>query len=171
MSDANGRQLAFEIMTQNPAQERIALAYQRSLNLIGVAMGIRSVDDGQYQARSNSFDYDMIIRSLPSSLSPGMEQLNRWNSLSRDAQGSFNYAGAANPDIDRMIEALLQARSTEDFQAAVRAYDRLLVAGHYIIPLYYIGAQWVARWKYIDRPDMTPISGNQKQTWWDARAQ
>lgn len=61
-------------MTQNPAQERIALAYQRSLNLIGVAMGIRSVDDGQYQARSNSFDYDMIIRSLPSSLSPGMEQ-------------------------------------------------------------------------------------------------
>ena len=53
----------------------------------------------------------------------------------------------------------------------VRAYDRLLVAGHYIIPLYYIGAQWVARWKYIDRPDMTPIQGNQKQTWWDARAQ
>ncbi|CUX13429.1 extracellular solute-binding protein [Agrobacterium deltaense] len=171
MSDANGRQLAFEIMTQNPAQERIALAYQRSLNLIGVAMGIRSVDDGQYQARSNSFDYDMIIRSLPSSLSPGMEQLNRWSSLSRDAQGSFNYAGAANPDIDRMIEVLLQARSTEDFQAAVRGYDRLLVAGHYVIPLYYIGAQWVARWKYIDRPDMTPISGNQKQTWWDARAQ
>ncbi len=170
MSDANGRQLAFEIMTQNPAQERIALAYQRSLNLIGVAMGIRSVDDGQYQARSNSFDYDMIIRSLPSSLSPGAEQLNRWSSLSRDAQGSFNYAGAASPDIDRMIEALLQARSTEDFQAAVRGYDRLLVAGHYVIPLYYIGAQWIARWKYIDRPDMTPISGNQKQTWWDARA-
>lgn len=171
MSNADGRPLTFEVMTQNPAQERIALAYQRSLKLIGVDMAIRSVDDGQYQARSNSFDYDMIIRAYPSSLSPGAEQLNRWSSLSRDAQGSFNYAGAADPDIDRMIDALLQARSTEDFQAAVRAYDRLLVAEHFVIPLYYIGAQWVARWKYIERPDMTPVFGNQKQTWWDARAQ
>ncbi|UXS01581.1 extracellular solute-binding protein [Agrobacterium tumefaciens] len=171
MTNADGRPLTFEVMTQNPAQERIALAYQRSLKLIGVDMAIRSVDDGQYQARSNSFDYDMIIRSYPSSLSPGAEQLNRWSSLSRDAQGSFNYAGAADPDIDRMIDALLQARSTEDFQAAVRAYDRLLVAEHFVIPLYYIGAQWVARWKYIERPDMTPVFGNQKQTWWDARAQ
>lgn len=171
MSDKNGRPLAFEIMTQNPAQERIALAYQRSLKLIGVDMAIRSVDDGQYQARSNSFDYDMIIRSLPSSLSPGAEQLNRWGSASRDANGSFNYAGVADPEIDRMLEALLQARSTEDFEAAVRAYDRLLTAGHYIIPLYYIGAQWIARWKYIDRPKITPLLGNQKTTWWDARAQ
>ncbi|NTF32222.1 extracellular solute-binding protein [Rhizobium skierniewicense] len=171
MSDAKGRPLAFEIMTQNPAQERIALAYQRSLRLIGVDMAIRSVDDGQYQARSNSFDYDMIIRSLPSSLSPGAEQLNRWGSGSRDANGSFNYAGVADPDVDRMLEALLQARSTEDFQAAVRAYDRLLTAGHYIIPLYYIGAQWVARWKYIERPEATPLLGNQKTTWWDARVQ
>ena len=171
MTNAQGRQLSFEIMTQNPAQERIALAYQRSLRLIGVDMAIRSVDDGQYQARSNSFEYDMIIRSLPSSLSPGAEQLNRWGSASRDANGSFNYAGVADPDVDRMLEALLQARSTEDFQAAVRAYDRLLTAGHYIIPLYHIGAQWVARWKYIARPEITPMVGNQKQTWWDARVQ
>ena len=171
MSDKNNRPLAFEIMTQNPAQERIALAYQRSLKLIGVDMAIRSVDDGQYQSRSNNFDYDMVIRSFPSSLSPGAEQLNRWGSASRDAPGSFNYAGVADPDIDRMIDALLQARSTEDFQTAVRAYDRLLTAGHYFIPLYYIGAQWVARWKYIGRPESTPLFGNQKQTWWDERAQ
>ncbi len=171
MVDKNGTPLRFEIMTQNPAQERIALAYQRSLRLIGVDMAIRSVDDGQYQSRSNSFDYDMIIRSYPSSLSPGAEQINRWGSISKDANGSFNYAGVADPDIDRMIEALLQARETDDFEVAVRAYDRLLTAGHYVIPLYYIGAQWVARWKYIDRPDRTPLTGNQKQTWWDARAQ
>lgn len=171
MVDKDGRPLSFELMTQNPAQERIALAYQRSLKLIGVDMAIRSVDDGQYQSRSNSFDYDMIIRSFPSSLSPGAEQINRWGSVSKNANGSFNYAGVADPDVDRMIEALLQARKTEDFEVAVRAYDRLLTAGHYVIPLYYIGAQWVARWEYINRPEKTPLTGNQKQTWWDTRAQ
>ncbi|WP_244710354.1 extracellular solute-binding protein [Rhizobium cremeum] len=171
MVDASGRQLAFEVMTQNEGQEKMAIAYQRALSLIGIAMSIRTVDDAQYQARSNSFDYDMIVKAYTSSLSPGAEQINRWGSASRDAQGSFNYAGVADPDIDRMIDALVNARSAEDFRAAVRAYDRLLVAGHYVVPLYHIGEQWVARWTHIGRPEKTPLYGYQLPVWWDARVQ
>nr|WP_235916358.1 extracellular solute-binding protein [Ciceribacter naphthalenivorans] len=171
MVDASGNPLSFEVMTQNESQERMAIAYQRTLALIGIRISIRTVDDAQYQARSNSFDYDMIVKAYTSSLSPGAEQINRWDSASRDASGSFNYAGTADPDIDRMIDALVNARSMEDFQAAVRAYDRLLVAGHYVVPLYHIGEQWVARWKHIGRPEKTPLYGYQLPTWWDARAQ
>lgn len=171
MTGPDGRPLAFEVMTQTPSQEKMAIAYQRTLGLVGIDMAIRTVDDAQYQARSNSFDYDMIVKSYPSSLSPGAEQVNRWGSQSRDAPGSFNYAGVADPDIDRMIEALLNARSLEDFQAAVRAYDRLLVAGHYVVPLYHTGVQWVARWKHIGRPDKTPLYGYQLPAWYDTRAQ
>lgn len=171
MVDASGRQLAFEVMTQNEGQEKMAIAYQRALSLIGIAMSIRTVDDAQYQSRSNSFDYDIIVKAYTSSLSPGAEQINRWGSSSRDAQGSFNYAGVADPDIDRMIDALVNARSAEDFQAAVRAYDRLLVAGHYVVPLYHIGEQWMARWKHVGRPERTPLYGYQLPVWWDARAQ
>ncbi|PZU86869.1 MAG: ABC transporter substrate-binding protein [Shinella sp.] len=171
MIDASGRQLAFEVMTQNEGQEKMAIAYQRALSLIGIAMSIRTVDDAQYQSRSNSFDYDMIVKAYTSSLSPGAEQINRWGSSSRDAQGSFNYAGVADPDIDRMIDALVNARSAEDFRAAVRAYDRLLVAGHYVVPLYHIGEQWMARWKHVGRPEKTPLYGYQLPVWWDAQAQ
>ncbi|WP_315853026.1 extracellular solute-binding protein [Rhizobium terricola] len=171
MVDASGKPLAFEVMTQNESQEKMAIAYQRALALIGIDMSIRTVDDAQYQARSNSFDYDMIIKAYTSSLSPGAEQVNRWGSSSRDAQGSFNYAGVADPDIDRMIDALSNARSIEDFRAAVRAYDRLLVDGHYVVPLYHIGEQWVARWKHIGRPETSPLYGYQLPVWWDARAQ
>lgn len=171
MVDASGRQLAFEVMTQNAGQEKMAIAYQRALALIGVAMSIRTVDDAQYQARSNSFDYDMIVKAYTSSLSPGAEQINRWGSASKDAQGSFNYAGVSDPDVDRMIDALVNARTLEDFQAAVRAYDRLLVAGHYVVPLYHVGEQWVARWKRIGRPEKTPLYGYQLPTWYDTRVQ
>lgn len=171
MLDASGKPLAFEVMTQNEGQEKMAIAYQRTLKLIGIDMAIRTVDDAQYQARSNNFDYDMIIKAYTSSLSPGAEQPNRWGSASKDAAGSFNYAGVADADIDRMIEALLQARDPDDFKAAVRAYDRLLVAGHYVVPLYHIGEQWVARWKHIGRPDKTPLYGYQRSVWFDARAQ
>ncbi len=64
MSDANGRPLAFEIMTQNTDQEKLAVSYQRSLQLLGIAATIRTVDDSQYQSRTNSFDYDVIVEVL-----------------------------------------------------------------------------------------------------------
>lgn len=171
MVDASGKPLSFEVMTQNDGQEKMALAYQRTLRLIGINMTIRTVDDAQYQARSNSFDYDMIVKSYPSPLSPGAEQFNRWGSASRDQQGSFNYAGVANPDIDRILKGIVDAKGLEDFQASVRALDRLLVAGHYVVPLYYSNEQRLARWKRINRPDQVPLQGYQLPTWWDARAQ
>lgn len=171
MVNKAGRQLTFEVMTQTQDQEKLAIAYQRTLRLIGVEMSIRTVDDSQYQSRSGSFDYDMIVKSYPSSLSPGIEQVGRWGSSSRDTQGSFNFAGTADPDLDRMIVAMQSARSEEDFQAAVRAYDSLLVSGHYLVPLYHVADQWVARRKHIGYPEKLPLYGYQLNTWWDERAQ
>ncbi|MBP1846159.1 peptide/nickel transport system substrate-binding protein [Rhizobium petrolearium] len=171
MSDASGRPLTFEVMTQTQDQEKLAITYQRTLKMIGIDMSIRTVDDAQYQARSGNFDYDVIVKSYPSSLSPGIEQMGRWGSSSRDKDGSFNFAGTADPDLDRLIEAMLTARSKEDFEATVRAYDRMLISGHYLVPLYHIAEQWVARRKHIGYPEALPLYGYQLNTWWDKRAQ
>ncbi|MCX8997699.1 extracellular solute-binding protein [Rhizobiaceae bacterium BDR2-2] len=171
MSDASGRQLSFEIMTQTPDQEKLAIAWQRSLRPLGIAVSIRTVDDSQFQSRTIAFDYDVIIKAFTSSLSPGLEQVSRWGSDARDRQGSENFAGVADPDIDRMISEILNARTQEDFRAAVRAYDRLLMAGHYVVPLYHIGAQWVARRAEIERPEKVPLYGYQLPVWWDRRVQ
>lgn len=171
MVDAAGNALTFEIMTQNADQEKLAISWQRSLKTIGVEAAIRTVDDAQYQARSGNFDYDVIFKAYTSSLSPGAEQWGRWGSRSKDVQGSLNFAGVADADIDRMIETILGARKKEDFEAAVRAYDRLLISGHYLVPLYHIGEQWVARRSYIKHPEKVPLYGYQRATWWDERAQ
>ncbi|TCT39328.1 extracellular solute-binding protein [Martelella mediterranea] len=176
MLGPNGTPLAFEVMTTNENQEKLALAYQHTLKLIGIDMSIRTVDDAQYQKRLNTFDYDMMILVQPgfyysSSLSPGAEQIWRWDSRSRDIEGTFNFAGVASPDIDRIIDAMLSARSTEKFTDSVRALDRLLVNGHYVLPLYHREGQWVARWKHIMHPQETPIYGYEFPTWWDASAQ
>lgn len=168
--DVDNQPLAFELMTQNQGQEKLALAYQRNLRPLGIVMGIRTVDDAQYQQRTQTFDYDMIVKSYPSSLSPGAEQIWRWGSVSRDRPGSFNYAGTAEPALDAMIEAMLAARSREDFEAAVRAFDRVLISGHYVVPLYHTNEEWVARWRHIGRPEATPLYGYQLPAWWDGRA-
>lgn len=171
MVNDSGVPMAFEIMTQNQDQEKVAISFQRTLKMIGVDLSIRTVDDAQYQSRSGNFDYDIIMKSYPSSLSPGIEQIGRWAGESKDRQGSFNFAGLSDPDIDRIIQAMLNARTREDFETAVRAYDRLLLAGSYMVPLYHIPEQWVARWKHIEHSDKVPLYGYQLPTWWDARAQ
>ena len=57
--------------------------------------------------------------------------------------------GVKSPAVDAMIAALLKAKSREDFVAAVRALDRVLISGFYVIPLFHLPAQWVARWETI----------------------
>ncbi|WP_370878546.1 extracellular solute-binding protein [Pararhizobium capsulatum] len=171
MVDAKGTALAFEIMTQNEGQEKLALAYQRFLAALGIAVSVRTVDDSQYQQRSQSFDYDVIVKSFTSSLSPGIEQVGRWTSAARERQGSDNFAGVADKDVDTLVNNILQARTVEDFTAAVRAHDRMLVSNFYLVPLYHISAQWLARHKHIGRPETVPLYGYQLPVWWDESVQ
>jgi peptide/nickel transport system substrate-binding protein len=171
MTGPDGKPLAFEILTQNLEQEKTALAYKRTLAVLGVVVSIRTVEDAQYQARTQTFDYDMIFKTYSASLSPGVEQIRRWSSTARDVEGSENLAGVADPDIDRMIEHILSSRSDEAFETAVRAHDRLLVSGHYLVPLFHIGEQWVARRSYIRHPEYLPLYGAYFPGWWDQRVQ
>lgn len=169
--DKDGKPFAFEIMTRSVDEEKVSLAFKRNLERLGIEVNIRTVDDAQYQQRMQTYDYDMLLGALSGTLSPGNEQWNRWGSASRDVQGSFNYAGAADPAIDAMIEAMLAARSQDDFVSAVRAMDRVLISGDYYIPLYHLPQQLVAHWSRINYPEKTSLFGYQLPTWWAIDAQ
>ena len=169
--NSKGEPLQFEILTRSSRQEKLAIAFRRSLEKLGIEVSIRTVDDSQYQRRVQEYDYDMVMQTYTASLSPGIEQIWRWGSRSKDVPGTFNFAGASDPALDAMIDHMLQAKTREDFVDAVRAYDRLLISGDYLVPLFHIDEQWVARWDYIKRPENTSIYGYQFETWWDGRAE
>ncbi|MCW4114564.1 extracellular solute-binding protein [Aurantimonas sp. MSK8Z-1] len=172
MVGPDGAPLGFEIMVQTAEEERIASAYQRTLARIGVAVSIRQPDDATYQQRKQDFDYDMLLFTYYASLSPGVEQVGRWGSSSKDAPGSFNYAGVGDPGVDALIAKMVTATTREEFVDTVRAYDRLLISGHYVVPLFNIGEQWLARWSFIQHPDVTPITGYYLPAFWrDSKAQ
>ena len=163
---ASGAPFAFEILVTTPEDEKIGLAYQRTLERVGITTTIRTVDSTQFQLRRKTFDFDMVRNTWPSSLSPGNEQINRWSSTVADAEGSFNYPGAKEPAIDALIQAMLSAATREDFVAAVRAYDRVLISGFYTVPFFYLPDQWVARWTRIEHPETTSLTGYSLPTWW-----
>ena len=85
----------------------------------------------------------MIPNFWGASLSPGNEQSFRFGSEAAKTEGSFNFAGVQNEAVDAMIEALLAAETREAFVSAVRALDRVLLSGDYVVPLFYLPRQWV----------------------------
>ena len=164
--NGEGKHFAFEFLAKSAEEERLALAWQRALTLVGIDMAVRTVDSTQYYDRQKTYDFDMLQMLWPASLSPGNEQSFRWSSSAATTEGTFNYAGVAQPGVDAMIEALLAARGREEFESAVRALDRLLISGRYVVPLSHLPVDWQARWARIETPDVTALTGAQPVTWW-----
>jgi peptide/nickel transport system substrate-binding protein len=158
--------LSFEILVTTRDQERIALAFTNDLKRAGIDASVRSVDAVQFVQRRLAFDFDMIPNRWDQSLSPGNEQSFYWGSEAADQQGTRNYMGAKDPAIDAMIAAMLQAREHPAFVSAVRSLDRAVMSGFYVIPLFNIGEQWIARWNRIEHPSTTALTGYLPETWW-----
>lgn len=163
---STGEGLSFEILASNGGPEALLLSFARNVEPLGISARVRLVDSAQYQQRLNNYDYDMIQSNWPASLSPGNEQLFRWSAATAETKGSFNFAGVKSPAIDAMIKTLLAAEAEADFNSSVRALDRVLVSGDYVIPLFYSPRQWVAYWARLKRPEQTPLFGYALDTWW-----
>jgi peptide/nickel transport system substrate-binding protein len=167
----SGRPFTFEILVTAREEERLALLFSQSLKRAGIAARVRMVDAVQYEGRRLSYDFDMIHNRWDQSLSPGNEQAFYWGSAAADQPGTRNYMGVQSPAVDAMIAALLKAEGHDDFVAAVRALDRVLISGFYVVPLFHLPAEWVARWNTVGRPATTPLYGYLPETWWRERTE
>jgi peptide/nickel transport system substrate-binding protein len=166
MRDTTGRQFSFEIVVTTKDQERIALAFSDQLKRAGIDARVRVVDAVQYDRRRLTYDFDMVENRWDQSLSPGNEQAFYWGSAAADQDGTRNYMGVKSAAIDALIAALLKAETREEFVSAVRALDRVLLSGFYVVPLFHLPTQWVARWTYSKHPVTTSLFGYIPETWW-----
>ncbi len=157
---------AFEMMAGSRAEERVFQAFAKPLERLGLDVKIRLVDSAQRWARMKTFDFDMVQWTWGASLSPGNEQMNRWSVESASIDLSLNYAGVKDPASNALIDALLSARERPEFVSAVRALDRLLLSGDYVIPLYHAKTHWIAHWSTLGRPARSPLTGFALDTWW-----
>jgi peptide/nickel transport system substrate-binding protein len=165
-NQATGAPFRFEIMVTTRDQERLALQYAQNVKRAGITADVRSVDATQYEQRRLTYDFDMIQNRWDESLSPGNEQAFYWGSAAADQDGTRNYMGMKSAAADAMIAALLRAKSRPEFVDAVRALDRVLLSGTYVIPLYHSAEQWIVRWTTMHHPDRTALSGFLPETWW-----
>lgn len=167
-----GKPLIFEILLTLPEEEKIALAFARNLKTLGVTLRISTVDSAEYWTRVARFDFDMIHFQWSGSKTPsGGVLAGRWGTQSFERSGSLNYMGANDPAIDILSEHVNQARTREELQTALRALDRVLLWGHYVIPLFHDHKTRVAHWDKFEYLTHDPEVGITYIQWWSKDAE
>ena len=68
--------------------------------------------------------------------------------------------------VDALVDRVIAAESREDLVAATRALDRVLLAGHYVIPHWHSRIIRVAYWDKLAHPDVLPRFGLDLDAWW-----
>jgi microcin C transport system substrate-binding protein len=166
-----GTQFALELLVEDPSFERVMLFLKPSLERLGIAVSVRTIDPTQYENRLRGWDFDVVVASWPESLSPGNEQREFWGSQSADMAGSRNIIGIKNPAIDKLIERVIFTKDRDDLVAATRALDRVLLWNHYVVPQWNYPKVRTARWDRFGRPAELPkygLSGFPAIWWFDA---
>jgi microcin C transport system substrate-binding protein len=167
LTNAAGAAFAFELLLAQPSMEKLALPLQQNLKRLGIAMSIRSVDVAQYQQRTDTFDFDMVVSGIGQSLSPGNEQRDFWYSSNADRPGSRNQIGIKDPVVDALVDLVIQAPNRASLIARTRALDRVLLWGHYIIPHFHLRASRLIFWNIFGRPKtVAKYSDGFPSTWW-----
>ncbi|CAN0006116.1 unnamed protein product [Discosporangium mesarthrocarpum] len=163
-----GKPFRFEILLRQPGLEKLALAFTRNLERLGIKADVRVVDTSQYIRRLEDRDFDMIISGWGQSQSPGNEQRDYWSSTSADAPGSRNTAGIKDPVIDELIELVITAPTRESLVQRTRALDRALLWGYYVIPNFHLSVDRIAYWNKFGIPDYVPLNGEAANidAWW-----
>jgi peptide/nickel transport system substrate-binding protein len=172
MTTPDGEPFTFEILLQTGSSENEAIVniYVEALERLGIFPTISSVDSAQYRERTDAFDFDMTTYRRGLSLSPGNEQRLYWGCDMADSEGSRNLMGACHPAIEAMIDRMLNSESQDDYVAAVRALDRVLISQRYVVPFWYNPISRIAHNAELRYPETIPIYGDwigwQPDVWW-----
>ena len=163
-----GAQFTLELLNSDPSFERITLFYKPSLERLGIAVSVRTVDPTQYENRLREWDFDIVTKSWGESQSPGNEQRERWGAKTADIAGSDNIAGIKNPAVDKLIDRVIFAKDRDDLVAATKALDRVLLWNHYVVPQWTYTKVRTARWDRFGRPAELPKYGQSgfPFIWW-----
>jgi microcin C transport system substrate-binding protein len=165
--DEEGAPFEIEILIDAQVFERILAPYVENLRALGIDASIRQVDPAQYQARTNDFDFDMIMEAFSFSPTPldGLQQF--YGSAAADQKGSYNSAGVKEPAIDAALARLPSVTTRDELIAITRVIDRVFRARHYWNPAWMLANHRLAYWNIFGRPPVKPdYAFTPESTWW-----
>ncbi len=163
-----GERMTVEFLLEEPSFQAHHMPFIKNLAVLGIDANVRMVDPVQLKARTNEFDFDVVIQRFGFSTVPGESLRSYFSSRSAAIKGSQNLAGISDPVIDALVDIIVAAPTRPELVTACRALDRVIRSGRYWVPHWYKASHWIAYWDMFDRP----AQGKPKyargipETWW-----
>jgi len=106
----------------------------KMLNRVGIQTTARAPELSNWLYRMRNGKFDGAVLAFEPGNTPGLQLRNRFSTTSANTESGQNWNRIRDPAVDAMIDHVLAARKSEDFYAATRALDRILLWNFYYIP-------------------------------------
>ncbi len=171
LRNAQGQAFTLEFLDNSGSMGRVVTPYAKNLEKLGFQVNYKVIDFAILQKRLDVFDFEIISNRWVGSESPGTELVERFGSASAAIEGSGNLMGVRDPAVDALLDKVLSAQTRPQLTVALRALDRVLRHGHYVVPHWYGSVHRVA-WRAgrFEQPAVTPRYYQPESwitsTWW-----
>ena len=127
--------------------------WRRNFDKLGIRVPDRKVDYALFNRRLTEFDFDMVTIVEPAFTLPQVDDyVNLYGSKSAGEPGSGNYRGVKSRAVDHVLEAMAAATTLDDFRAACRALDRIVMWNYWQVPDLYSNFEDVSYWNKFGLP-------------------
>lgn len=160
-----GKPLTFELLLASGGNNQWVLPFQHNLKRLGITMNIRQVDNSQLTNRMRNRDFDMMPRLWRAMPWPGTDLQISWASQYIDS--TYNSPGVKNPAVDALIAQIVAAQGDKEKLLPLgRALDRVLTWNYYMLPMWFMDQDRVARWDKFALPAQRPVYALGFENWW-----
>ncbi|MEA2929852.1 MAG: microcin transport system substrate-binding protein [Hyphomicrobiales bacterium] len=165
--DQKGEPVTLEFLIDEPTFQPHHMPFIKNLATLGIEATLRIVDPVQFRKRVDDFDFDLTVERFNFSSTPGDSLRSYFSSQAAALKGSKNLAGMADPAIDALIEVIIAAETRPALVTACRVLDRVIRAGRYWVPHWYLASHRIAYWDVFAWPEKKPgFARGVPETWW-----
>ena len=163
-----GQPFEIDFIFGSPFGLRQELPFMAWLNRIGIETSARAMETSNWLYRTRNGKFDATHMGFTASNVPGIMLRNRLGTSAADSDGGQNWGNIRNPAVDAMIEHVMAARNIDDFYAATRALDRILLWSFYYVPGLAAPGYRLVYWNRFGQPDDPPrlLRPAWLDTWW-----
>jgi microcin C transport system substrate-binding protein len=146
LRNAKGQAFSIEFLDSSGSMGRVVTPFAKNLEKLGIQVRYKVIDFALLQKRMDVFDFDIVSNRFVGNEAPGTELLERFGSKSADVEGSGNLLGLKDPAVDALLDKAVSATTRPELVTRLRALDRVLRHGHYVVPHWY-GAVHRVSWR------------------------
>jgi peptide/nickel transport system substrate-binding protein/microcin C transport system substrate-binding protein len=135
LRNERGEAFSVELLNDDPDIGADLEPWLVNLARLGIDASVRQVDAALFSKRLQVFDFDVTELNYGEFLMPSPTLLKSFYASDQVGhEGSYNYGGIADPALDAALAAMDAATTLEALRDATRAFDRVFMQQHYVVP-------------------------------------